>query len=79
MSLAGNPNLIAIRRGGPIVIMTNHSHVRDIRNGRPRTYSGKFSDYVGLDWEVITGEQLAKLTAPPDEAEQPRAAGSPGR
>ena len=52
---------MAIRPNGPVLIMTNQNRVVDLRSGHPRSYSGKFSDYVGIDWEVMTGQQFGEL------------------
>lgn len=56
--LAGNPQFIAFLPNGPMIVMTARNLVVDIRNGKPRQYAGKFSDYVSIDWRVMTGEQF---------------------
>ena len=53
-------------------MMTARNLVVDLRNGRPRPYGGKFSDYVGIDWEVMTVQQLVELA---NKMQQSRAAG----
>jgi len=60
-ALAGNPQMRALRWGGPVLLMTSRNLVVDVRNGTPRPYAGKFSDYVGIDWEVMTIAQLAEV------------------
>jgi hypothetical protein len=60
-ALAGNSQFLAILPGGPIVVMTPRGHLKDIRNGKPRGYSGKFTDYVSIEWQVVTGDQLRKM------------------
>ena len=62
-ALAGNPMFRAFRMGGPVLMMTARNLVVDLRNGRPRPFHGKFSDYVGIDWEVMTVDQLQQLAA----------------
>jgi hypothetical protein len=60
-NLAGAPHLLAMRPRGPIVQVSERQMVVDLRSGRPRRYVGKFSDYVAVDWIVLTGEQLEEL------------------
>ena len=59
--LVGAPTLVAIRPGGPMLVVTNRNKVVDLRSGKPRVYVGKLSDYVAIDWQVLTGEQLSQL------------------
>jgi len=61
--LLGSPQLLALRDGGPIVAVNNGGMVIDLRNGRPRRYVGKLSDYVATDWQVITAAQLQQAAA----------------
>ncbi len=60
-NLVGAPNLLAIRPNGPILTVSDRQLVVDWRSGKPRRYVGKFSDYCAIDWQVVTGEQLAEL------------------
>lgn len=60
-NLVGAPQLLAVIPGGPILQLTNRQMLVDIRSGNPRRYVGKFSDYVSINWQVITGEQLKQL------------------
>jgi hypothetical protein len=62
-SMVGAPHLFAVRSGGPILQLTNSQRVLDCRSGRPHRYTPKFSDLVGIDWQVVTIDQLRKLAA----------------
>jgi hypothetical protein len=69
-NLAGAPHLLALRPRGPIVRMTDRQLLVDLRGGKARRYVGKFSDYVAIDWDVMTGEQLGALVAKQNAAAQ---------
>jgi len=56
--LLGSPQLIALREHGPVITVSNNGLVIDLRNGRPRRYVGKLSDYVATDWQVRPVAQL---------------------
>jgi len=60
-ALCGNREFLAILPNGPILLMTPRSHLVDIRNGKPRGYTGKFTDYVSIEWQVVTGAQLKQM------------------
>jgi len=62
-ALIGAPHLMAIRKGGPILQVSNRNKVVDVRNGNERTYVGKLSDYVAIDWQVMTVDQFRELIA----------------
>ena len=55
--------LLAIRANGPIIRLTDRGMLVDVRNGRPRRYVGKLSDYCALDWEVLTLDAFRKRFA----------------
>jgi len=56
-ALVGNPKLMATLPPGPpeapAVVATSGNRLLDVRNGRPRTYVPKFSDYCSIQWELI--------------------------
>ena len=56
-ALVGNPKLLATlpgERGAvPALVMTPGNAILDVRNGKPRGYQPKFSDYMSIQWEVI--------------------------
>ena len=62
-ALAGNTFLIAFLDGGPVLVMNSHNHVIDVRNGKARTYTGKFSDYISIAWVVKSKDELAAMAA----------------
>lgn len=55
--IAGNPKLLAILPPGPpaapAIVVSAQMNVLDVRNGKPRRYVPKFSDYVSIQWEII--------------------------
>jgi hypothetical protein len=61
--LVGAPVLAAVRTRGPIVVMTDRQRLVDLRGRKPRRYVGKFSDYVAMDWQIVTPEQLREIIA----------------
>jgi hypothetical protein len=44
---------MAVLGDGPRLIMSAGGQVQDVRNGKPRCYQGKATDYVSIDWQVI--------------------------
>lgn len=70
--LAGNPQMIAFLPGGPMLVMNPRNLVVDLRNGKPRQYQGKFSDYVSIDWRVMTGEQFQAMVDKQNAAREGR-------
>jgi hypothetical protein len=60
-SLIGAPHLLALRPRGPVIRMTDRQALRDLRSGREHQYVGKLSDYLAIDWTVMTGQQFAEL------------------
>jgi len=56
-AIAGNPKLLAVLPPGPpdqpALITTPGMRVMDVRNGKPRDYTPKYSDYMSIQWEVI--------------------------
>jgi hypothetical protein len=56
-ALTGNPKLIAVLPPGapdqPVLTMTPGNRILDVRNGKPRDYTPKYSDYMSIQWEVI--------------------------
>jgi hypothetical protein len=61
--LVGLPHLAALRPRGPVVFINDRNRVVDIRGRRARPYVGKLSDYLALDWQIVTADQLGKLLA----------------
>ena len=57
LAIAGNPKLLAVLPPGPpdqpALIMTPGNRIMDVRTGKPHTYTGKFSDFVSIQWEVV--------------------------
>jgi hypothetical protein len=55
--LVGNPKLIAVLPPGPpdqpALTMTPGNRILDVRNGKPRDYTPKFSDYMSIQWELV--------------------------
>lgn len=55
--IAGNPKLLAILPPGPpdqpAIVISPQMNVLDVRNGHPRRWVPKFSDYVSIQWEII--------------------------
>jgi hypothetical protein len=71
-ALIGAPHLLALRPRGPVIRMTDRQALRDLRSGREHQYVGKLSDYLAIDWTVMTGAQFGELLAasqaqPPEE------------
>ena len=56
-ALVGNPKLLATLPGErgtvPAVVATSGNRFLDVRNGKPRTYVPKLSDFCSIQWEVI--------------------------
>lgn len=56
-ALIGNPKLLAVLPPGPpdqpALTMTPGNRILDVRNGKPRDYTPKLSDYLSIQWEVI--------------------------
>jgi hypothetical protein len=56
-AIAGNPKLLAVLPPGPpdqpAIILTPQMRVMDVRSGKPCKYTGKYSDYVSIQWEII--------------------------
>jgi len=63
-TLVGNPDLLATlpgERGAvPALHMGLSMEIKDVRNGTPRRYIGKFADFVSIEWKVL---QLSVLAA----------------
>jgi hypothetical protein len=70
--------LVAIRPGGPILIATTGNRLIDLRGRKPRRYSCRLSDLVGIDWEVINREAFGKRLAAMRAAELAAAPGGEG-
>lgn len=68
--LVGAPHLIALRPRGPVLIVTDRNKVVDVRSGKQRVYVGKLSDYLAIDWRVVTGEQLAAMMRPAGQGDE---------
>lgn len=56
--LIGNPTFVAFLPGGPILVMSNRQLILDVRGKKAHRYAGKLSDYLSLDWTVMTGDQF---------------------
>ena len=56
-AIAGNPKLLAVLPPGapeqPAIVVTPGMRIMDVRNGKPRTYTPKYSDIVSIQWEII--------------------------
>jgi hypothetical protein len=55
--IAGNPKLLAVLPPGapeqPALVVSAKMQVLDVRNGKPRRFVPKFSDYVSIQWEIV--------------------------
>lgn len=61
--LIGNPTFVALLPGGPVLVMSNRQLILDVRGRKPHRYAGKLSDYLSLDWVVMTGPQFQAYCA----------------
>jgi hypothetical protein len=56
-ALIGNPKLLAVLPPGPpdqpALTMTPGNRILDVRNGKPRDYTPKLSDYLSIQWEIV--------------------------
>ena len=56
-ALVGNPKLLATLPGErgevPAVVATSGNRFLDVRNGKPRTYVPKLSDYCSIEWFIV--------------------------
>jgi hypothetical protein len=75
-ALTHGPHFVAFRPGGAILRLTKAARVVDLRGPKPRNYVGKLTDYLGIDWTVMTVEQfgamMAEMRAAREAAEQPK-------
>jgi hypothetical protein len=51
---------MAVLGSGPRLVMSEHGQVQDVRNGKPRCYSGKATDYVSIEWRVVDLVEVSK-------------------
>lgn len=51
---------MAVLGDGPRLVMSERGMVQDVRNGHPRVYSGKATDYVSIEWQVIDWVEQSK-------------------
>lgn len=55
--IAGNPKLLAVLPPGPpdqpALVVSAKMQVMDVRNGNPRRFVPKYSDYVSIQWEIV--------------------------
>ncbi|MGA7764068.1 MAG: hypothetical protein WCA59_20170 [Candidatus Binataceae bacterium] len=55
--IAGNPKLLAVLPpgppGAPAIVLTSQMKLMDVRSGKPHRYSGKFADFVSIQWEIV--------------------------
>jgi hypothetical protein len=63
LGLTGAPHMIALRQGGPVLVLSPRGGVLDVRNGKPRHAVMRLLDYTAIDWQVLSPDQVAELVA----------------
>jgi hypothetical protein len=62
-ALSRGRDFMAVLVGGPRLVMNAGGAIIDVRGHRPYRYVGKFSDFVSIEWQVFSREQLERLAA----------------